>query len=248
MTRPYLSVIIPAYNEAARLPLTLVDVDRHLSEQDFASEIIVVVSAGSDNTPDILKRFQAIIKNLRVIILSENKGKGFAIKTGMLAAKGQWHLMMDADNSTSLIEIAKMLPFVTDKSNNCDIAIGSRFIEGAQINPPAPNSRQFMEKLGQTLISTFLVRGIKDTGCGFKLFSASASDQIFKKCVSEGWGIDTEALMIARKLKYEIKEVPVFWAYDPGTHRSSGSFFTNLKEHLALTWNSWTKRYTRLQN
>ncbi len=245
MTRPFLSVIIPAYNEAARLPLTLVDVDRHLAEQDFASEIIVVVSSGSDNTPDILKRFQGIIKNLRVIILSENRGKGFAVKTGMLAAKGQWHLMMDADNSTSLVEIAKMLPYVTDKSTNCEIAIGSRRIEGAQIDPPSPNSRQFFEKIAQFLIRLFLVPKIGDTGCGFKLFSARSSEQIFKRTRTDGWAIDTEVLIVAKKLGFGIKEVPVFWAYDPGTHRSSRSIFTNLKDHIALLWYSTTGAYKK---
>ncbi len=246
MSRPFLSVIIPAYNEAARIPLTLIDVDRHLSEQEFPSEIIVVVSSGSDNTPEILKRFQPIIKNLRVISLSENNGKGFAVKTGMLAAKGQWHLVMDADNSTSLVEIAKMLPFVTDKSNNCEIAIGSRLIEGAQIDPPAPNSRRFIEKISQWFISTFLVRGIKDTGCGFKLFSALASDKIFKRVTQNGWAIDAESLAIAKSLGYTIKEFPVFWAYDPGTHRRNVSFFPNIKDLLIVTWNTLTKHYAKL--
>jgi len=245
MARPFLSVIIPAYNEAKRLPLTLIDVDRHLAEQEFPSEIIVVVSQGTDTTPEILKRFQSIIKNLRVISLSENLGKGYAVKTGMLDARGQWRLMMDADNSTTLTELAKMLPYVTDPNAQCEIAIGSRFIKGAQIDPPQSGMRSSLEKIGQKLIRTFLVPGILDTGCGFKLFSAASAEKIFNRARQHGWAIDTECLAIAKRLGYSIKEVPVFWAHDPATHRTARSLFTSIYEHLALWLNCVTGRYTK---
>lgn len=244
MSRPYLSVVIPAYNEANRLPLTLIDIDRHLSQQDFPSEIIVVVSQGTDNTPEILKRFQGIIKNLRVINLSDNLGRGHALKTGMLAAHGQWRLMMDADNSTTILECAKMLPVVTDENNKCEIAIGSRYIAGAQMDPPAPGGKTFAQRVGHFFINVFFVRRVKDTSCGFKLFSAMAAEKIFKRCRANGWAIDTEALAVAQRLGYAIKEVPVFWAYDPATHRTSRSFFSNLGEHLSLLGNVITRKYS----
>ncbi len=245
MSRPFLSIIIPCYNEATRLPLTLIDVDRHLSQQDFVSEIVVVVSQGHDHTPEILKRFQAIIKNLRVINLSENLGRGYAVKTGMLAARGSWRLVMDADNSTTLVECAKMLPYVTDKSTGCEIAIGSRFLEGSQIDPPAGARRRFSEKIGRIFVRIFLLKNISDTGCGFKLFSGTSAEQIFKLCTTNSWATDTEALVIADRLGYKIKEVPVFWAYDPGTHRSSQSFFTGLSEYSKIWLNVITKRYKK---
>lgn len=245
MSRPFLSIIIPAYNEAKRLPLTLIDIDRHLAEQDFQSEIIVVVSQGYDTTPEILKRFQVIIKNLRVISLSENLGKGHAVKTGMLDARGQWRLMMDADNSTTLTELAKMLPFVTDPNAQCEIAIGSRFIKGSHIDPPQSRKQHYIEKIAQKLISTFLVPGVTDTGCGFKLFSAASAEKIFTRVRQRGWAIDTECLAIAKKLGYSIKEIPVFWSHDPATHRTSRSLFTSFFEHLSLWFNCFFGRYTK---
>jgi dolichyl-phosphate beta-glucosyltransferase len=243
MSRPFLSVVIPAYNEANRIPLTLVDVDRHLHEQEFTSEIVVVVSQGTDNTPEILKRFQAVIKNLRVINLSENRGRGHAIKTGMLAAKGTWRLTMDADNSATLTECSKMLPFVTEKNNNCEIVIGSRYIEGAHVDPPMPSGRRSRERFFHFFTSIFLVRGIQDTTCGFKLFSSSSAERIFTICRSNAWAIDTECLAVAQHLKYNLKEVPVSWAYDPGTHRKGRSWFNNFKEHLVIAGNLIGGRY-----
>jgi dolichyl-phosphate beta-glucosyltransferase len=243
MSRPFLSIIIPCYNEASRLPLTLIDVDRHLSEQDFASEIVVVVSQGYDSTPDILKRFQQIIKNLRVIYLSENLGRGYAVRTGMISARGQWRLMMDADNSTTLTELAKILPYVTDTQSGCEIAIGSRLIEGATIDPPS--KRKLTERIGQKLIKTFLVKDILDTACGFKLFSSSSAEAIFNRSKQNGWAIDTEALVIAQNLGYKIKEIPVFWSHDPATHRTTRSLFSSIKEHFAIWYNAKTKSYIK---
>lgn len=234
MSRPFLSVIIPAYNEASRLPLTLIDIDRNLASQDFESEIIVVISQSTDATVDIVKRFSGIIKNIRAITLSENLGRGFAVKTGILAARGQWRLVMDADNSTTITELAKMIPFVTDKANACDIAIGSRFIEGAQTDPVMTAGRLFRAHFWQFFVRTFLVKGIIDTSCGFKLFSAESAEAIFRLATSNGWALDTEALVIARQKGYGIKEIPVFWAHDPATHRSQISAMTTFSEHFKI--------------
>src|SRR5688572_3986779 len=123
MARPFLSVVIPAYNEAQRLPLTLIDVDRHLSEQEYSYEIIVVVSHSTDHTVDMVKRFASFLPNVKYIALSENRGKGFAVKTGMLAAKGTYRLYMDADNSTAVVEFNKMLPYLTGGSDRFDVVV-----------------------------------------------------------------------------------------------------------------------------
>lgn len=243
MTRPFLSVIIPCYNEAARLPLTLIDVDRHLAGQDFSSEIIVVVSRSADETQDIVKRFQAIIKNLRGIYLSENLGRGHAVRTGMLGARGEWRLVMDADNSTTIAELAKMLPLVTAPEHQCEIAIGSRFAPGAQTDPPEPTRRRLVSRIGQFFTRALLLKGITDAGCGFKLFSGPATDTIFKRTQTNGWSLDTESLVIAQQQGYKIHEVPIFWAYDPGTHRSSHSIFRVIKEHGGILIRKWTGSY-----
>src|SRR5688500_1976902 len=110
MARPFLSVVIPAPNEAQRLPLTLIDVDRHPSEQEYSSAIIVMVSYSTDHTVDTVNRLASFVPNVKYIALSENRGKGFAVKPGMLAAKGTYRLYMDADNSAAVVEFNKMLP------------------------------------------------------------------------------------------------------------------------------------------
>ncbi len=230
MTRPFLSVVIPAYNEARRLPLTLIDIDRHLSKQEFSYDITVVVSPGNDNTLEILKRFENIIKHLRIIPLQENQGRGLAVKTGMLAAKGNWRLVMDADNSAPIIEFEKMLPHLKDY----DVIIGSRFIMGGQIDPPAPAGRRFWSRIGRFFIKSFIVKNIEDTDCGFKCFSATATDKLFSIAQNTGWALDTEVLMLAQTLGLKIREVPIFWSYDSGTHRTARSYGNILIEYLKV--------------
>ena len=125
MAKPYLSIIIPAFNEAKRLPLTLVDVDKHLASQEFSYEILVVNDGSKDGTSEIARRFSTLVKNLKVIDLPENLGKGAAVRQGMMEAKGNWRLFMDADNSTSVNEFLKMMPYFKE---GYDVVIGSRAV------------------------------------------------------------------------------------------------------------------------
>ncbi len=242
MPRPYLSVVIPAWNEAQRLPLTLIDVDRHLSAQDFECEIIVALSPSSDNTAEILKRFQSIIKHLKVITLIENQGKGFAVRQGMQAAKGAYRLMMEADNSTSVIEFAKMLPYLHPKEGPAfDVVVGSRYAPGGHIDPPEPTGRRMTGSIGRFLTRNFIVKKVIDPNCGFKVFSAHAADAIFPLCVMNKWAIEAEVLALAARLGLAIKEVPVYWSYDPGSHERAT--FGVLSEYLALWWRLLNNRY-----
>ena len=149
MAKPYLSVIIPAYNEAKRLPLTLVDVDKHLSQQDYSYEILVINDGSKDATAEITERFLPLIANLKLINLPENQGKGAAVRQGMLAAKGNWRLFMDADNSTSISEFAKMIPYFKE---GYEVIIGSRAVKGAKLRPPQSIHRQLAGKLGNLFI------------------------------------------------------------------------------------------------
>src|SRR3989344_2949618 len=136
--KPYLSVIIPAYNEAKRLPLTLIDIDKHLSEANFSYEIIVVDNNSKDSTVEIVKRFSHLIKNLK-LIECRVPGKGMAVKLGVLGAKGNIRIFMDADNSTSIDQFSKMLPYFSAKGGDgYDIVIGSRDVPGAKMIPPQP--------------------------------------------------------------------------------------------------------------
>ena len=232
MVRPYLSVVIPAYNEAKRLPLTLIDLDRHLSAKEFSYDITVVVSPGTDNTLEILKRFETIIKNLKVIPLIENQGRGLAVKTGMRAAKGNWRLVMDADNSTTIMEFEKMQPYLADY----DILIGSRHVSGSQTDTPPPQGRRIIEAVGTWMLRKFIAPGIHDTDCGFKCFSATTADKLFTLATSNGWTLDAEILSLALKAGYKIKEVPILWSYQTAMNHDKRPYMKIFGEYLGVWW------------
>ena len=156
MENPYLSVIIPAYNEAKRLPLTLIDIDKHLKSADFSYEIIVVNDGSRDATPEVVERLSHLIDNLR-LINQKNTGKGGAVKRGMLEAKGDIRLFTDADNSTSIDQFSKMIPYLND---GYGVVIASRDIEGSQLIPPQPWHKRLMGNLGNLFIQTLLLPGM----------------------------------------------------------------------------------------
>ena len=237
MAKPYLSVIIPAYNEAKRLPLTLVDVDKHLSQQDYSYEILVINDGSKDATAEITERFLPLIANLKLINLPENQGKGAAVRQGMLAAKGNWRLFMDADNSTSISEFAKMIPYFKE---GYEVIIGSRAVKGAKLRPPQAIHRQLAGKLGNLFIQLLLLRKIWDSQCGFKCFSEQAAERIFPLIKINRWGFDIEILALAKKFGYAIKEIPVFWVNDPRTHVKALSYLQVLWETIKIWW--WLKK------
>ncbi len=241
MAKPYLSVIIPAYNEAKRLPLTLIDVDRHLSEQEYSYEIIVVNDGSKDATAEVVRRFQSLIENLKLIDNPQNRGKGAAVRDGMLAAKGNWRVFMDANNSTSIVEFNKMMPYFSSGGNeNYEIIIGSRAVRGAKLNPPQLIHKQIAGKLGNLFIQLILLRGIWDTQCGFKCFSEEAVKRIFSLIKINGWGFNIEALALAKALGYRIKEMPVYWANDPRSYVNFKSYLQVLWEAVKIKW--WLRR------
>ncbi len=240
MAKPYLSVVIPAYNEAKRLPLTLIDVDRHLSEQEYSYEIIVVNDGSTDATAEIVNRFKPLIENLKLIDNKENKGKGAVVKQGMLAAKGNWRVFMDADNSTTIVEFNKMLPYI---EQGYEVIIGSRGVKGAKLSPPQPAHKRVMGGLGKMFIRLTVLPGVKDSQCGFKCFSEEAAERVFPLLTIDRWGFDVEALALARKFGYEIKEMPVFWVNDPRTHVSSAAYLQVLGETVKIRWALWRGKY-----
>ncbi len=240
MAKPYLSVIIPAYNEAKRLPLTLIDVDRHLSEQEYSYEIIVVNDGSTDVTAEVVERFKPLIENLKIINNKENRGKGAVVKQGMLAARGNWRVFMDADNSTSVVEFNKMMPYLDE---GLEVIIGSRAVKGAKMDPPQPIHKRFAGRLGNWFIRLMVLKGVKDSQCGFKCFSEEAAERIFPLLRIDRWGFDVEALAIARALGYKVKEMPVHWVNDPRTHVSFKSYFQVLWETVKVRWWLWRNAY-----
>ncbi|MBT9151388.1 MAG: putative glycosyltransferase CsbB [candidate division WS2 bacterium] len=216
--KPYLSVIIPAYNETKRIPLTLIDIDKRLSKVKYSYEILVVSDGSTDGTAEATKRLGSIIKNLRLIDNKENRGKGAVVKQGMLEAEGDYRLFTDADNSTAIDQFDKMIPYFKDGYH---VVIGSRDVEGAQLHPPQPWYKRLLGNIGNIIIQALLIPGVWDTQCGFKCFSKEASLKIFPLQRINGWGFDVEILSLAKAFGYEIKEIPVVWIADA---RSKVSF------------------------
>ena len=211
---PFLSIIIPAHNEENRLPDTLEQVFNFLKEQSFTAEVIVVENGSSDKTLEIAQGFASQHPNLHVI--QSERGKGAAVKCGMLAAKGEYRFMCDADLSMPVAEIAKFIP----PANTFDIAIASREAKGA-VRYNEPSYRHLGGRVINFLIQLFILPGLNDTQCGFKCFSAKTADDIFNLQTLNGWSFDIELLYIARRHKYSVQEIPIHWVHHPETKVSA---------------------------
>lgn len=239
----HLSVVIPAYNEEKRIGATLLDVDRYLSQQNYSYEILVVSDGSSDKTVDVTQKYRQLVKNLEVIDNLENKGKGAAVRQGMLKVSGKYKVFMDADNSTTLDHMERMWPLF---EKGCRIVIGtrdSRDIKGATQAVRQPFFRRFIGDAGNLLIQLVAVKGIWDTQCGFKGFTKEAADSIFPKLRVNRWGFDIEILALARKLGYEIGIIPVHWANDPRSHVSFTGYLNTFRELFLIKWNLWRDTY-----
>lgn len=236
----YLSVIIPAYNEEKRIGRTLEAIDKFLRDKNYPYEIIVVEAGSSDKTAELVQNYAKSIPNLRFMKAQSGIFKGNKVKEGMLAAKGKYRLFTDADNATPIEEAEKLLPFF---EQGYEVVIGSRAVDRALIKVHQPFYREFLGCVGNTLIQTLAVPGIKDTQCGFKCFTAKAAEDIFSRLTIMGWGFDIEVLVLANLKKYGIKEVPVVWINDPNSTVSAGAYFTTLRELFKIKLNLITKKY-----
>lgn len=205
----YLSIIIPAYNEEARLPGTLHKVDSFLSEQAYTFEVLLVENGSSDRTADIAVQFAARHPFFRFMRVG-TKSKALAVKHGMLAASGEYRFLCDADLSMPIEELPKFLPPAQEEF---DVAIGSREVCGA-VRYREPLYRHLMGRAYNVLIQRFLVDGIEDTQCGFKSFSGDAAECLFRMQCMEGLSFDAELLFIARNLGFRIVEVPIKWYFN----------------------------------
>lgn len=212
----YLSWIIPSYNEEKRIAKTLREVDAYLKSRQFPGgyEIVVANSASRDRTAEMVKNLQPQIPNLKLLNL-ENKGKGWAVKQGMLQTQGEIRLFSDADNSTAPEYFDAMLPFF---KKGYDIVISSRHpkdVSGASRDVKEPMLRELLGGLGNIVIQLFGVWGIWDTQNGFKAFSAPAAEKVFKITRIFNFAFDVEALALARRFSYKVATIPVRWRYEP---------------------------------
>jgi len=211
----FLSVIIPAHNEENRLPDTLEQVLRFLEEQSFTSEVVIVENGSVDKTFEVAQEFAQKHKNVRVI--QSERGKGAAVKRGMLEAQGEYRFMCDADLSMPVEEIVKFIPPMLE---DFDIAIASREAKGAvRYNEPA--YRHYGGRGINFIIQTLILPGLNDTQCGFKCFRAEVANDVFNHQTLHGWSFDIELLYIARKHGYRTKEIPIHWYHHPETKVSA---------------------------
>jgi dolichyl-phosphate beta-glucosyltransferase len=208
-----LSVIIPAYNEEKRLPHAIREVDRFLRSQDAEFELIVVDDGSADATAQTVRQSQATCDRLRLIRLASNQGKGAAVKAGMLGALGNFLLFTDADQSTSIDQLPKLL--VPLLKGEHDIAIGSRATHGAEVLQGQAWHRQKLGEVFGLLAKLLLVRGYSDSQCGFKCFRREAALAIFPRLTSNSAIFDLEVLLLAARAGFRVAEVPVAWRHDP---------------------------------
>lgn len=207
-----LSIVVPAYNEEHRLPPTLVRLAAYLASQPLRWEIVVVDDGSRDATCAVVTAAMATIPNLRLVRQSPNRGKGAAVRLGMLAARGQIRVMSDADGSMSPDQLPRLLSPIL--ACTAEVAIGSRYAEGARSNVVQPWFRVVWSRLANKAIQRSLVPGVRDTQCGFKAFTAEAARDLFSRGRIDGWAFDLEILALARRAGFAIAEVGVEWTDD----------------------------------
>ena len=238
-----LSVIVPAYNEAVRLPKTLSRFQEYLAGKSFTYEILVVLDGPTDATLDVLGRLSKQIDYLGIIDRRLNRGKGYTVKEGMLAARGQIRLFTDADNSTDIAHFDKMKPLF---DQGCDIVIASRNAAdaagAAQVVSQAWYKRA-IGRLGNRLVQVVAVPGIWDTQCGFKAFRAEAAERIFSQTTLDRWGFDIEVLALAQRLNYKIGIVPARWLNDDRSHVRMSDYLRVLGDTFTVRRNLLTGKY-----
>lgn len=205
---PFLSIIIPAHNEERRLATTLESILEFLQAQPYSSEIIIVENASVDRTLEIARDY-AHNHPLITVLHDDRPGKGLAVQTGMLAAKGEYRFICDADLSMPVEEITRFLP---PALQGVDIGIASREAPGA-IRYNEPLMRHFVGRVFNTMVRLIVLPGLQDTQCGFKCFTGKAAEILFPLQTISGWTFDVEILAIAHKMGYKIAEVPIRWYY-----------------------------------
>jgi dolichyl-phosphate beta-glucosyltransferase len=227
-----ISLIIPAYNEEKRLSFILEAALGYFKNVDFSYEIIVVDDGSVDSTLAVLEKYSLVLPKLHILTNGKNQGKGIAVKNGMLAAKGDFCLFADADNSTPLEELDKFLIYF---QQGYDVVIGSRALEESEIAVSQSWYKVMLGKVGNKLTQSFLGLKISDTQCGFKGFSQLAKDVIFRHQTVAGWAFDMEILLLAKENNFKIKEVSVRWLNCPGSKVSWFDYFRVLVELFMIS-------------
>jgi glycosyltransferase involved in cell wall biosynthesis len=217
MAHPQLSIVIPAYNESARIEQALVRVMTCVAEQNWDAEVLVIDDGSKDDTVQIVERWMALHPRLHLVKNPGNRGKGYSVRNGLLQAAGDIVMFTDADLSAPMEEASRLIDAIY---SGCDVAIGSRWMDRTRQTIHQPLYRQFFGRCFNWITRTIMGLPFKDTQCGFKAFRREAAQIIFRLQTIERWGFDPEILFIARKLKYTIREVPVTWGHDERSRMS----------------------------
>jgi glycosyltransferase involved in cell wall biosynthesis len=241
MAHPQLSIVIPAYNESARIEDALKRVTSCVADRGWDAEILVVDDGSKDDTAVIVQRWMQQHPRLHLVQNPGNRGKGYSVRNGLLQAAGEIVMFTDADLSAPMEEAERLLAAIAD---GADVAIGSRWMDKTRQTIHQPLYRQFFGRCFNWITRSVMGLPFKDTQCGFKAFRRDAAQTIFRLQTIERWGFDPEILFIARKLKYVIREVPVTWGHD---ERSRMSYLKDgmkmLEEMATIRMNSLAGRY-----
>jgi dolichyl-phosphate beta-glucosyltransferase len=242
--RPRYSIVIPAYNEGARLGATLGIVLAHVDERGWDAEVIAVDDGSRDNTAEIIRGYSKTHPRLQLLQNPGNRGKGYSIRNGMLHARGEILLFSDADLSSPIEEADKLFAAI---AGGADIAIGSRWLSSDLQTQRQPLHRQILGRIFNLMSRLTLGLTFKDTQCGFKAFTRGATIAIFPLQEIERWGFDPELLYLARRQGFKVVEVPVKWAHSGGTRINAlRDGIRMFGEMLKIRWNGLTGKYDRV--
>ena len=230
--------MIPAYNEADRLPASLERIGRFLAGWGRTCEVVVVDDGSTDGTADRARA--SGLHGLTVLQNEGNRGKGYSVRRGLVAARGAHRLMTDADLSTPIEELERLLAVQRD---GYDVVIGSRALPDSNIEVRQPWYRENMGRVFNLAVRLLAVPGLHDTQCGFKLWSARAADDVFRSVRLDGFSFDVESLFLARKRGYRIAERPVTWRNDAATRVGMLGGFLAFPDLLRIRLNHWLGRY-----
>jgi len=214
MGRVIWSVVIPAYHEARRLPAYLRRVLDYFQERRESYEVLVVDDGSRDGTADAVRELQRARDQIRLIVLPSNRGKGYAVRVGMVNAVGDFRLFADADGATPIPELGRLEPALR---GGADIVIGSRVLNDPGVSVRALRHRKMVGRVFNWLVARIGLKGIADSQCGFKLFRAPVAEDLFRSLRTDGFGFDVELLLLAQRRGYRVTEVPVNWADQPGS-------------------------------
>jgi dolichyl-phosphate beta-glucosyltransferase len=239
-----LSVILPAYNEEARIEKAVRSAGRFVGSLGFPAEVLVVDDGSRDGTAEIVERAMADLPLVRLVRHERNQGKGMAVRTGVLAADSEWALFSDVDEAVPVGEALTLLE--AGEAQGADVVIGTRYHKDSRILRRQPWQRILVSRLGNLLVRALLLPGLRDTQCGFKLFRTSSTRCVFERITVRGFGFDIEVLAIARALGCRIVEAPVTWVHGEGsTLRLAPAALDVLRDLLRTTWRVRTGFYTK---